>query len=312
MDFWAGQPKQQSYFHLYDVTARALKAVNIRLRVGGPATAQAAWIGPFIQHCMQKHIPLDFISTHVYGNDSPQDVLGIDTPVPRTEMVCRAARKVHDEVESLHAGLPIIWSEYNASYKNEPDVTDSLYMGPWLADTIRQCDGLVDMMSYWTFSDVFEEQGVVKTPFYGGFGLLAERGLPKPSFNAFALLHRLGRQRVPLDSTSALLTRRRDGTLVMALWNLTPAEETGKPKVVEIAAKNLTGHGRVLVFRLDSTHGSLLATYQAMGRPAYPTIQQIIELRQAARLPPPKARHFSDGKIQLVLPPDGFALLEFR
>ena len=38
-------------------------------------------------------------------------------------------------------------------------------MGPWLADTIRQCDGLVDMMSYWTFSDVFEEQGVVKTAF---------------------------------------------------------------------------------------------------------------------------------------------------
>ena len=69
-------------------------------------------------------------------------------------------------------------------------------MGPWLADTVRQCDGLVDMMSYWTFSDVFEEQGVVKTPFYGGFGLLAEDGIPKPAFNAFKLLHRLGEQRI--------------------------------------------------------------------------------------------------------------------
>ena len=46
-------------------------------------------------------------------------------------------------------------------------------MGPWMADTIRQCDGLVDEMSYWTFSDVFEEQGVVKKPFYGGYGLIA-------------------------------------------------------------------------------------------------------------------------------------------
>ena len=65
-------------------------------------------------------------------------------------------------------------------------------MGPYLANTIRECDGLTSMMSYWTFSDVFEEQGVVKTPFYGGFGLLAEDNIPKAAFNDFALLHRLG------------------------------------------------------------------------------------------------------------------------
>ena len=106
-------------------------------------------------------------------------------------------RKVHDQVaKSSRPDLPIIWSEYNASYKNEPDVTDAVFMGPWLADTIRQCDGLMDILSYWTFSDVFEEQGVVKQPFYGGYGLIAEGGLPKPSFNAFKLLHRLGDMRI--------------------------------------------------------------------------------------------------------------------
>ena len=75
-------------------------------------------------------------------------------------------------------------------------MTDSTYMGPWMADTIRQCDGLVDMMSYWTFSDVFEEQGVVKQPFYGGFGLIAAGGIPKPAYNAFRLLHQLGDERM--------------------------------------------------------------------------------------------------------------------
>ena len=75
---------------------------------------------------------------------------------------------------------------------NQPEITDSIYMGPWMADTIRQCDGLVNMMSYWTFSDVFEEQGVVKTPFYGGYGLIAEDDIPKPAFDAFALLHTPG------------------------------------------------------------------------------------------------------------------------
>ena len=66
-------------------------------------------------------------------------------------------------------------------------------MGPWLANMIRACDGLTSMMSYWTFSDVFEEQGVIRTPFYGGFGLIAERGIPKAAFRAFELLHQLGK-----------------------------------------------------------------------------------------------------------------------
>src|ERR1035438_3048696 len=42
LDFWAGEPKQASYWQLYDHTALAIKSTNPRLRVGGPATAQAA------------------------------------------------------------------------------------------------------------------------------------------------------------------------------------------------------------------------------------------------------------------------------
>ena len=99
-------------------------------------------------------------------------------------------------------------------------------MGPWIADTIRQCDGLVEILAYWTFSDVFEEQGVVKQPFYGGFGLIAEHGLPKPSFNAFKLLHKLGNRRISVDSDSALVTKRADGRLVMAVWNLFLPEQS--------------------------------------------------------------------------------------
>ncbi|MGA9883315.1 MAG: hypothetical protein WBQ34_06330 [Candidatus Acidiferrales bacterium] len=313
LDFWAGEPKQESYYHLYDVTARALKSVSPRLRVGGPATAQAAWIGSFIQHSVQNHVPLDFVSTHVYGNDSAKNVLGIDEPVSRNQMVCRAARKVYDQVKSSkRPNLPIIWSEYNASYKNEEDVTDSLFMGPWIADTIRQCDGLTDMMSYWTFSDVFEEQGVIKKPFYGGFGLIAEDNLPKPSFNAFKLLHRLGDERIALNSDSALLTRRKDGTLVMAVWNLFLPEETGTPKSVNIIVDGLKHRTRVLVSRLDDTHGSLLRTYQQMGSPAYPTRQQIVELRRAAELPAPEVAYFQKGKLDIAIPPQGLVLLEFK
>ena len=95
------------------------------------------------------------------------------------------------------------------------------------------------MMSYWTFSDVFEEQGVVKQPFYGGFGLIAEDGLPKPSFNAFKLLHGLGNTRIAVDSESALVTRRDDGTIVMAVWNLFLPEEAGEDKERSSLTKRL-------------------------------------------------------------------------
>jgi xylan 1,4-beta-xylosidase len=313
LDFWAGEPKESTYYELYDVTARALKGVNPRLRVGGPATAQAAWVDRFIRHVADNHVPVDFVSTHVYANDSATDVFGTDESIPRTQMVCRAVRKVHDQVKSSSLpDLPLIWSEYNASYKNEPDVTDSLFMGPWIADTIRQCDGLVDMLSYWTFSDVFEEQGVVRQPFYGGFGLIAEDDLPKPSFNAFKLLHRLGDRRIAEQADDALVTERTDGTLVMAVWNEFVPGETGETRAVTIRVRGAGSHRRVLISRLDSTHGSLLAAYSSMGKPAYPTPKQIEELRRDAEISSPETRLLKNGKITVILPPHGLALIEFR
>src|SRR5262249_30635224 len=150
--------------------------------------------------------------------------------------VARAVRKVYDEVKkSARPDLPIHWTEYNASYFNEVDVTDSPFMGPWLANTIRLCDGLASTMSYWTFSDVFEEQGVVKTPFYGGFGLIAAGNIPKASLNAFRLLHRLAEERIPLDSMSALATRRADGSFAIALWNYAAPEEAGSAQDYTLA-----------------------------------------------------------------------------
>jgi xylan 1,4-beta-xylosidase len=313
LDFWAGDPKEPTYYQLYDVTAKALKDVNARLRVGGPATAQAAWVDRFIRHCAENHIPVDFVSTHVYANDLAQDVFGTKESISRTQMVPRAIHKVRDQVKaSPIPGLPIIWSEYNASYKNEPDVTDSVFMGPWLADTIRQCDGLVDTLAYWAFSDVFEEQGVVKQPFYGGYGLIAEDGLPKPSFNAFKLLHRLGDRRIDERSDSAIVTRRRDGHLVIAIWNEFLPEEAGQAKEITLDVKGYRGRHRVLVSRLDSTHGSLMNAYTAMGKPVSPTTKQIDELRRAAELPPPENGVLDHGEIRLTLPPKGLALIELQ
>src|SRR5579884_2173230 len=255
IDFWDGIPKQQTYFALYDLTANAIKKADPALRVGGPATAQAAWIPEFIEHCTQSHVPFDFVSTHVYGNDTAQDVFGHAENIQRRDMVARAAKKVFDQVKGSAApSTPIIWSEYNATYMNQVEVTDSAFMGPWLANNIRECDGLTAMMSYWTFSDVFEEQGIVKTPFYGGYGLIAESGSPKAAFNAFDLLHRLGDRRLAAKSENALVTKRKDGTIAVALWNYAEPGEKVQPKTFYLKVNGVTIH-RYRMQRVDPDSG---------------------------------------------------------
>lgn len=312
IDFWSGDPKQPTYWDLYDHTAKALKTVSPRLRVGGPATAQAAWADAFIEHCAKNQVPVDFVSSHVYGNDRAEDVFGTHEEIPRSQMVCRAVKKVHDQITaSAMPKLPLIWSEFNASYMNEPDVTDTTYMGPWMADTIRQCDGLVDVMSYWTFSDVFEEQGVVKTPFYGGFGLIAAGDIPKPAFAAFKLLHQLGNQRISLQSDSALLTRRKDGTLVLAVWNYAPPGPGGSNKTVTLELKG-TQASQARIFRVDHDHGDVHPAYEKMDSPRYPTQEQIRKLRKAAELSAPETRSVKSGKLTLVLPAQGLAVIELK
>jgi xylan 1,4-beta-xylosidase len=312
IDFWAGEPKQATYWQLYDHTARAIKKVNTRLRVGGPATAQAAWVDALIEHCARNNIPVDFVSTHVYGNDRSQDVFGTNEDIPRNKMVCRAVDKVHDQIKaSPMPKLPLIWSEFNASYKNEAAVTDSIYMGPWLADTIRQCDGLVDIMAYWTFSDVFEEQGVVKTPFYGGFGLIAAGDIPKPSYYAFRLLHKLGDRRIPLNSDSALFTLRNDGTLVMAVWNYASPDQPGSTRAFIVRFKN-TKAQQAQVWRLDSDHGDVHSVYDKMGAPRYPTQAELQQLRSASELSAPETHDIKNGELSLDVPAHGLVLVELK
>src|SRR6195952_4684662 len=113
IDFWVGNPKQPTYFELYDHTALAIKKVSNRLLIGGPSTAQAAWVAAFLEHCKQNNIPVDFVTTHVYANDTAKDVFGTDEQIPRDKMVCRSVAKVHNEIAaSAFPNTPLIFSEY--------------------------------------------------------------------------------------------------------------------------------------------------------------------------------------------------------
>jgi len=58
---WFWTSTQEEYFKLYKYTAEAIKSVNPEYRVGGPATAGAAWESELIDFCVKNNVPLDFI-----------------------------------------------------------------------------------------------------------------------------------------------------------------------------------------------------------------------------------------------------------
>ena len=261
IDFWAGEPKQETYFELYDHTARALKAVSSRLRVGGPATAAADWVDAFLAHCAQQNVPVDFVSSHGYADDTVENLFHTHEDIPMDQRVCRAIRKVHDQIAaSPLPGLPLMWTEWNVPSFGELKARDTIYVGAALADDVRQCDGLVNMLSYWTLDDVFEETGPVKEPFYGGFGLIAAGGIKKPSYYGYALLHKLGSERIANAAKNVIVTRRADGSLVVALWNLVDPDQHGSSRKVSLEFRGLKRSGEVMISRVDEQHGNTLAS----------------------------------------------------
>ncbi len=313
IDFWSGSPKQSTYFELYDHTARTLKAVSPRLRVGGPSTAAAHWVPEFLSHASEQHVPVDFVSTHGYADDSVEDMFGTHEDIPMRDRVCRAIAKVHGEIEkSQFPSLPLMWTEWNVPSYGELNARDNWYVGPALAHDISQCDGNVTMMSFWTFDDVFEEGGVKRMPFDGGFGLIAPGMIKKPSFYDFALLHKLGGDRLPNEDEHVLVTRRSDGVLVVAAWNLVDLDRAGqgKPLVLHLKFKGVQADARAEIERVDESHGNPMVAYAAMGKPTYPTRAQVAALNQASALPVPERRNLKNGELEISLPVNGLALIE--
>jgi xylan 1,4-beta-xylosidase len=185
---------RDDYFTLYDDTVSEVKAVDAAYRVGGPASAgliEGAWIPEMIEHCVQTGAPIDFISTHSYGVEGVIDEFGRDQhrllPVP--DSVVKDVRNVSHQVRtSAMPNLPILFTEYSNSYSPRDNVHDSYVSAPFILYTLKRCEGYVDSMSYWTFTDIFEEAGPGPAPFHGGFGLMNEQGLKKPTFYAYRWL----------------------------------------------------------------------------------------------------------------------------
>jgi len=168
------------------------------------------------------------------------------------------------------------------------------------------------MMSYWTFDDVFEEGGVPRDPFHGGFGLIAVGGIKKPSYFGYSVLHKLGGERLSNPASNVLVTRRADGTVVVAAWNLVEPEQKGAAQTVRLQFQKVNPNSTVLISRADETHGNTLAVYRKIGSPQYPTMAQVDQINREGELPPPEAIALKSGEIEITIPPNGIAVLEVQ
>src|ERR1019366_3375710 len=171
------------------------KAVDPGLKVGGPSTAGAAWIPEFLAHVKRSGANVDFVTTHTYGVQGGfLDENGkTDTKLdPSTDAILGDIRHVREQISaSPYPGLPLYLTEWSTSYTPRDSVHDSYISAPYILAKLKGAEGLLQGMSYWTYTDLFEEPGPPTAPFQGGFGLLTPQGIRKPAFFAYKYLHAL-------------------------------------------------------------------------------------------------------------------------
>jgi xylan 1,4-beta-xylosidase len=307
--FWSGTP--QEYFRLYDVTVRAVRSVDPGLVVGGPSSAACGWVEELLAHIDSSGAPLDFVSTHVYGN----------APLDLRPMLARHGR----------ADAKIWWTEWGPTPTHFNEVGDSVFAACFLLRGMKSAAGRIDALSHWVASDHFEELGRPGRLFHGGFGLLSVGNLRKPRFWALALAERLGDAELSAavsgdgaDSlVQSLAARHDDGRVGVLVWNgtLDQSKVEGAAPLdrhvrLRLTGLDAAGYG-VTHFRVDEEHSNIRAVWRESGAGAdWPADEAQWEaLRTANELEALPAEDVTPesgtATVEFDLPMPGVSYLEF-
>jgi Beta-xylosidase len=291
--FWSGT--QADYFKLYTHSARTIKSVNPAYRVGGPATAGAAWVPEMISFCSKNNVPLDFISTHAYGvkqgyldeYGNSGTVLSKD-PMAVSGDILNSRKQIS---ESAMPNLELHYTEWSSSYTPADPIHDSYHEAAYILEKIKQVGNAANSMSYWVFTDIFEEAGPRFTPFHGGFGLLNLQGINKPAFYSFEYMNMLGKTELENADSRSWACKDDNGNMQLLLWDFTnthpgdsvnnqvyyirdlPAKAKGK---VKVALSHLPeGAFTLEIYKVGYRTNDAYSSYYDMGRPGQLTRQQV-------------------------------------
>ncbi len=312
-----GNGSMDEYFEFYAATARAVKSVDARLRVGGPATAANAWIEEFVDYCRRTGTPADFVSTHHY----PTDSFGKPGDDTITQLSLSTRSILRDQAAATRkkaAGLPLYYTEWCTSSNPRDGLHDEPYAAAFIVKTIMEAAGLVDGYSYWTFSDIFEENYFPSVPFQGGFGLLTIHGVAKPAYRAFELLHRLGGESLPVSGaheTVDVWAVRGEQEINLVLCNFALPRHAIATETVRVTLDGGARPTGARLSRIDADHANPKRRWQELGEPEYPTPAEIGELHAASVLEtiPFECEMAGESVVVAIdLPPLSVALVALR
>jgi xylan 1,4-beta-xylosidase len=320
--FWEGAD-QKAYFALYDLTAKTIKAVDPELRVGGPSTAGAAWVPEFLAHVKDSGAPIDFVTTHTYGvqggflDEEGKSDTKLD---PSPDAIIGDVRHVREQISaSAFPGLPLYFTEWSTSYTPRDPVHDSYISAPYILTKLKQSEGLLQGMSYWTYSDLFEESGPPPTSFHGGFGLLNREGIRKPAFFAYKYIHALAGASVAVTDPGAMLSTK-DGNLTAVIWDFEQPDQKVSDRPfytrvvpnhsaapVELRVTHLVPGAsyRLEVHRTGYHANDAYTAYMEMGSPKDLTPSQVAHLNDLTRDLPETDRIMHsgpDGTVKVTVP----------
>lgn len=296
--FWTGT--QADYFKLYKYTAQAIKSVNKEYRVGGPATAGAAWESELIDYCYKNKVPIDFISTHAYGvKQGYLDEYGNGGTVLDKNPMSVSGDVLQSRKEIAASSMPHLelhYTEWSASYTPSDPIHDSYHEAAYVLYKLKQVGNAANSMSYWVFTDIFEEPGPRFEPFHGGFGMLTIQGINKPVFYAYQFLNRLGNIELVNNDSCSWVCKDAAGNIQVLAWDFTnthpgdsvhnqnyyirdlPSKSKGKLKI------NITnvpsGMYALEVYKVGYRNNDAYSTYLSMGRPAQLNRQQVEQIKK--------------------------------
>ncbi len=296
--FWTGT--QEEYFKLYDYTAKAIKSVNPVYKVGGPATAGAAWVPETIDFCNKNNVPLDFISTHTYGvKQGFLDEFGTSGTVLNKEESSISGDVINSRKQissSAKPNLELHYTEWSSSYTPADPIHDSYHSAAYILQKLKQVGNAPNSMSYWVFTDIFEEAGPRFTPFHGGFGLLNTQGIKKPAYFSYYLLNKLGETELQNKDTASWATKNAKGDIQLLFWDFTHTlpeasinnqqyyikDLPSKPKgTVKIEVTGLQkGKYNLEIYKVGYKTNDVYTDYLGMNKPNQLSQQQVTTLKQ--------------------------------
>lgn len=314
--FWDGT--KEEYFKLYKHSADAIKSVDRQLRVGGPATSINAWIPDIIEFCKLSDTPIDFISTHHYPTDDPlwkNNELSLEGFFKRfANDFGNYERGILYKMTSkakLEAGnLPLYYTEWNTSAVLPDAIHDESYSAALVAKTIVDNDGLVQAYSFWTFSDLFEEQGQYSLPFHGGFGLQTIHGIPKPTYRLFELMRNMGHKRLKVigdeGSTVEMLATVDEEKISLLVYNHEIMNAPIKEETIRISLNGFISSKPAYIARIDTEYANPKRKWIELGSPEYPSHKEIEEITKASQLFYDNIQieqNSQDSLLQFTIPP---------